>query len=74
MDLSRHWYVTTNGTPLSTFVLWKTLWSEILTMLVSDSMSICGYPFCENHDFISQICFSKYFCSERIQVSLGAWM
>ena len=59
--LSRVWYVTTNGKPFSTFVQCKTLWPENLTLLVSVSMRFCGYPLCENHDFISQICFSKSF-------------
>ena len=61
MDLSREWYITTNGTTFSTFLLSKTLWSENLTLLVLVSISFCGYPFCENHDFISQICFSNLF-------------
>ena len=56
MDLNRRLYVTTNGTPFSTFALLENLWPENLTLLVSVSVSFCGYPFCENHDFISEIC------------------
>ena len=66
MVLSRGWYATTNRTPFSTFVLCKTLGPENLTLLVSVSMSFCGYPFCENLDFISAICFLKSFSSEQI--------
>ena len=70
MVLSRGWYVATNRTPFSTFVLWKTLRPENLTLLVSVSMSFCGYPLYENHDFISQIWFSKYFSSEQIRLGV----
>ena len=44
MDLSKGWYVTTNETPLSISFLWKTLWPENLTLLVSVSLCFCGYP------------------------------
>ena len=67
MDLSRGWYITTNGTPCSTFVLW-------MTLLVSVFMSFCGYLFCENHDLILQRYFSKSFSSEQIRLSLRDWL
>ena len=34
-------------------------------------MIFFGYPLCENHDFISQICLSKSFSSEHIHDSVS---
>ena len=43
MILSKGWYVTTNGTPFSNFVLWKTPWPKNLTLLFSVSIYIIWY-------------------------------
>ena len=73
MDLSRGWYVTTNGTPFSAFVLIENSFTR--------KFNLFGFSFyeflrvsCENHHFISQIYFSKSFSSRQIRLSLRAWL
>ena len=73
MDLSRGWYVTTNGTPFSTFALWKILSTENLTLLVSVSMSFGGILSVKTTISFHKY-FSKYFSSEPVRLSFRAWL